>query len=374
MTLFLSHTTAAECWRSGRFDAALGGPSIAKRHRPAGALDVERVASMLAMDRLGIVYGEALAFGSAEARGCEQFKPRACEIRALREGRLAFASDPLHAIVPDKRSANVLKHLACHVHANALPSGSFVRVDDGLLLCSPELCFLHMATRLPFPHLVKLGFELCALYTLQPDGTASYGRPLPPTTARAIDAYLRTCTGMRGVATARQALRYVGNASGSPMETALAIVLCLPLRLGGYGLPLPYLNFRIDAPRHERAADGKSYYLCDLYWPQAKIAVEYDSDLEHTGSERIAEDAQRRNEVTGLGITTITVTREQVMNPGKLDRIARQLRRALHVRARSEREPNPCVRERLLRSLVTAKDLEASWSKPRKLAASADGR
>lgn len=374
MTLFLSHTTAAECWRSGKFDAWLGGPSIAKRHRPAGALHVERVASMLAMDRLDIVYGEALAFGADQTHEVATLKPSAREIRALREGRLSFASDPLHAIVPDKRMANALKHLVCHVRPNALPSGSFVRIDDGLLLCSPELCFLHMATRLPFPHLVKLGFELCALYTLQPDGTAGYGRPLPPTTARALEAYLRTCAGIRGIATARQALRYVGNASGSPMETALAIVLCLPLRLGGYGLPLPYLNFRIDAPRRERAADGKSYYLCDLYWPQAKIAVEYDSDLEHTGPERIAEDAQRRNEVTGLGVTTVTATREQVMNPEKLDRIAHQLKRALHVRTRSEREPNPCVRERLIRSLVTAKDLEASWPKPRKLAASAEGR
>lgn len=328
---------------------------------------------MLAMDRLGIVCGEAIAFGAGRTREPAKLKPSAREIRALQEGRLSFASDPLHVMVPDKTAANAVKHLACHVHSGALPSGSFVRIEDGLLLCSPELSFLHLATRLPLPHLVKLGFELCSLYTLQPDGTAGYGRPLPPTTVRALDAYLERCAGMRGVASARRALRFVGNASGSPMETALAIVLCLPRHLGGYGLPLPLLNFRIDAPQRDRASDEKSYYLCDLYWPQAKVAVEYDSDLEHTGPRRIAEDAQRRNDLADLGITTITATREQVMDGEKLDRIAQQLRRRLHMRARREREPSPRERERLIRSLVTAKDLEASWPKTRMLAASAEG-
>lgn len=53
-----------------------------------------------------------------------------------------------------------------------------------------------------------------------------------------------------------------------------------------------------------------------MFWPEANVAIEYDSDLEHTGSARIAEDAQRRNDLTALGITTITATREQVMDAG----------------------------------------------------------
>ena len=82
MPIFLSHTTATECWRSGRFDALLGGPSISKRHRPAGSIQVEDTASILAMDRLDVTYREALAFGSvregealglhAKSGSCEQ--------------------------------------------------------------------------------------------------------------------------------------------------------------------------------------------------------------------------------------------------------------------------------------------------------------
>lgn len=150
------------------------------------------------------------------------------------------------------------------------------------------------------------------------------------------------------------------------METALAIVLCLPPYFGGYGLPLPYLNYRIDAQQRGRSAHEKGYYLCDLYWPQGNIAIEYDSDLEHTGSSRIAEDAQRRNDLTDLGITTITATREQVMDAERLDRIAHQLGRKLHIRVRNDRKPDPHERMRLLRSLVTERDLESNNTKLRK--------
>ena len=374
MVLFISHSTAAECWRSGRFDAALGGSSTAKRLRLAGSTQVEELASSIALNRLDIVLGEALVFGGARVREAAKLKPNARSIRALREGPLSFASEPLHVIVPDRSVANSIQGLECHVRADALPAGSFVRISEGLLACSPELSFLSMATLLPFPFLVKLGYELCALYTMQPDGTAGYERAMPPTTVHAMDAYLGRCSGMNGVAAARRALRFIAGCSRSPMETALAIVLCLPPRLGGYGLPVPRMNHRIDASGNGQASFAKSYYLCDLCWPQAKVAVEYDSDLEHTGASRIAADAQRRNDLADLGVTTITATREQVMSADGLERLAHQLRRRLHVRTRSEREPDPRERVCLLRSLVTAKDLEASVAKTRKVVVPAEER
>ena len=336
MPIFLSHTTATECWRSGRFDALLGGPSISKRHRPAGSIQVEDTASILAMDRLDVTYREALAFGSVREGEALACKPSAREVRELRTGAIVFTSDPTHLLVPGKRAAATIRSASCHVRSDALPGGSFVRVSDGLLLCSPELCFLQMASRVSFLKLVKLGHELCALYTLQPDGRAGYERVLPPTTVRALEAYLRRCEGMAGCSVASKALRYIAVASGSPMETALAIVLCLPLRLGGYGLPLPRMNYRIEARRGSRGTSDKRYYLCDLFWPEANVAIEYDSDLEHTGSARIAH----------------------------------QVGAMLNVRIRDERGWNPREREQLLRSLVTEHDLKASWTKARRISVS----
>ena len=78
----------------------------------------------------------------------------------MREGVLAFASEPLHLLVPHKNAVNPLKSTRCHVRSAPLPCGSFVRVGDDLLLGSPELCFAQMAASLPFVSLVKLGTEL----------------------------------------------------------------------------------------------------------------------------------------------------------------------------------------------------------------------
>ena len=370
MAIVLSHTTAAECWRSGRFDVSLGGPSIARWHRPAGSTQVETVATRFAMDRLDIAYAEMFAFGGSRTSDAFACRASARDVQALRSDVLAFASDPVHVLVPGRSAAHAMRGAACHVRSAALPNGSLVRALGNLLICSPELCFLQMASTMPFHRLVKLGYELCALYTLQPDGAAGYGRPLPPTTVRAMERYLERCTGMHGAATARKALRHVAVASGSPMETALAIALCLPLRLGGYGLPLPRMNYRIEARRSDQSTSDKRYYLCDLFWPEANVAIEYDSDLEHTGPARIAEDAQRRNDLTSLGITTITATRGQVMDTEKLSRIAHQVGAMLNVRIRDERGLNPREREQLLRSLVTEHDLKASWTKARRISVS----
>lgn len=363
MTLFVSHTTAAECWRSGRFDALLGGSSISARRRPTGSIEVERMASMFAFDRLNLTYGEALAFGAAHSGEVAASKPTASAVRSLRETDLAFATGPIHVITPAKISSKAIENAICHVCTTPLPSGSFVRAGNGMLIASPELTFVHAARSLAFPMLVKLGFELCSLYTVQPDGTAHSARTLSPTTVRALEAFLDRGPYLPGSRAARKALRFIAVASGSPMETALVIAFCLPPRLGGYGLPLPHLNYRIDASRTSRTSTEKSYYLVDLYWPEANIGLEYDSDQEHTGSARITEDALRRNDLLSLGITTITATRQHVVDGRRLDRIAKQLGQAIGVRLRSERLGDSKDHERLLRSLISQRDLVASWTK-----------
>ena len=370
MTLFVSHTTAAECWRSGRFDALLGGASISARRRPAGSIEVERTASMFAFDRLNLTYGEALAFGAAHSGKAAASKPNASAVRSLRRTDLAFATCPIHVITPAKISSKAIKDAVCHVCATPLPPGSFVRANNGVLIASPELTLVQAATSLEFPELVKLGLELCSLYTVQPDGTANYERALSPTTVRALGAFLDQGPYLPGSRAARKALRFIAVASGSPMETALVVTFCLPPRLGGYGLPLPRLNYRIDAPRTSRTSMEKGYYLVDLYWPEANIGLEYDSDQEHTGSARIAEDALRRNDLLSLGITTITATRRHVVDGRRLDRMAEQLGRALGVRQRSERLGSSKDHVRLLRSLISRRDLETGWTKTRRFSIS----
>ncbi len=119
------------------------------------------------------------------------------------------------------------------------------------------------------------------------------------------------------------------------METVIVLLLCLPPRLGGYGLPMPLLNHRVDVGRNRRKTSSNKYYVCDAFWREAWLDVEYDSDLAHTGPLRIAKDAKRRNGLASLGVTVITVTKEQAFNCDEMDRIAhavaKKLRWRLHV-------------------------------------------
>lgn len=195
MTIVLSHETAIQCWRSGCFDTLLGGSSIWPSHRPSGTTQVERTSSLIASDRLSVTYVEALAFGDLWEHDPLAFKPNARDIRELRKGLPLPADEAVHVLVPDARSVNGIQGVVCHRRSTALPAGSLIRVNAGLMLCAPELAFLQLADKMSLVHAVRLGYELCAQYSFQPDGRVSYGRPLPPTTVRSLGAYLDRCAG-----------------------------------------------------------------------------------------------------------------------------------------------------------------------------------
>lgn len=121
------------------------------------------------------------------------------------------------------------------------------------------------------------------------------------------------------------------------METALAMLLSMPKAKGGYGLPSPQLNAAVEVPKGDwRVAYGRQF-RCDLLWPTASLCVEYDSDMFHTGSQKIARDARRRNALASLGFMVITATKSQVTSIPGLDQLAYQVAKGLGVRLRMER-------------------------------------
>lgn len=359
MTVFISHATAAECWKSGSIGTPLSNEAFSRTHfKPIGSEEIERVASLTALSRLEITYREALAFCKIDGKKIrDQGAARSSsqEIESLRQGLLASVSTPLHVLVPEAGMRGSAKGVFYHTCSANLAAGSFVRINDRIFITSPELTFIQMARLLPFHELIKFGYELCSTYAISTDGTTSYGRELPTTTVRAIKMYAENASGLPGAITARKALRHVANASGSPMETMLAMMLCLPVRLGGFGLPLPQMNYRINAQHNKKFSTGKRYYLCDLYWPDARLCIEYDSDLEHTGAKRIAQDAQRRNDLANQGITVIVATRQQVTNAKRLEQLARQAAKHLKKRIRGNRGWSALDKNALIRSLMSSK-------------------
>lgn len=247
-------------------------------------------------------------------------------------GLFAACRPPLQVLVGSPKSRTRTLSVVSY-EWKAIPNGSFIPISGKLLMSMPEFCFLQMASQTTLANLVLLGYELCGTYAM-PKGSVSRRREGTLTTRDRLVAFLEESEGMRGVKRARRAASYVLDGSASPMESILAMMLCLPYGMGGYGLPLPVLNCRIDVPSSVRKLTDKSYYRCDLCWPDARLAVEYDSAFYHFDSERQSGDARRRSALAILGYTIVTVSKGQVIDGGAFNRLAKQLAKLLGKRLR----------------------------------------
>jgi len=225
------------------------------------------------------------------------------------------------------------------------------------MVSSPEFCFLQLANQLPLPRLIQLGYELCGKYSIPVRGDLNapekgfYKRD-SLTSVNALQAFIDRMPGINGHRMATHALRYILDGSASPMEAKLAILLTLPYKLGGFNLYLPELNYRIVPSKTVKQSASKSFYSCDLYWPDYDLAVEYDSDLCHTGSKRIASDSKKRNTLALMGISVITVTKEQIYSKTELEKVARILANHLDKRLFHLRNPGFAVAHRDLHKLL----------------------
>lgn len=234
-----------------------------------------------------------------------------------------------------------------HSHMVNLPDGHYpaIRVTDELFVSTPEFTFLQMANVLDDEQLLFLGFELCGRYGIDNNGV-----------------FLRqqTCAGSRLLKFAQDTPRVRGrkkaaivapavlDGAGSPMEAALAYVLCAPCDQGGYGLPAPELNHALPVEGELRKLWPYDRITPDMLWEDAHVVIEYDSDTHHTAGKRIANDALRRDVLVELGYRVITVTTERVRNSLEVDSIAGMVARALGVEISTGSENTQRARRALL--------------------------
>lgn len=245
---------------------------------------------------------------------------------------LAALSRPLELLVfcdgPRHRSGQ----MHTHKWIGELPSKAVLKTASSLEVVSPEFCFLQLATQLSLIELIQIGFELCGTYSIRPDLTRGFSTHPSYSCSDSLRVFLGETKKYPGVSRALRAKQFILDGAASPMETIVAMLLYLPYRLGGYGMPRPLLNHRIPIVGAAKDVSSKEYLSCDMYWPKAKVGLEYDSDAYHTGSNRIRRDAQRRNVLGYLGVKTITVTRNQVYSAYEMERVALTVSKALHKR------------------------------------------
>ena len=201
-----------------------------------------------------------------------------------------------------------------------------VRIANDLFVSSPEFAFLQMASLLDEEHLVFLGMELCGRYGIR-DGKAFTRAQV--CTPDVIEVLIDRMPRIRGRRAAQAALPRVLEGAGSPMEAALALILSSPREMGGYGLEAPVLNRSLPVEGHARELWVDDHITPDLLWERARLVIEYDSDLHHSASSRIANDAKRRDVLTEMGYRVITVTTERMRSRSEAERIASIVANAL---------------------------------------------
>lgn len=226
--------------------------------------------------------------------------------------------DVATACQDDRRySARVRPHLCAYTYG-----GDYLRFDSEICVAKPELAYLQTAETLSVQELVLLGYELCGCFVTN-DG--EFSRAAPVAYVGNLKSYADVHRNARGYRKAQRALSYVCDGSASPRESQLAALLCAPKGLGGYGLPLPELNAEIPLNNTERELLSKQRLYCDLLWRTADVAVEYDSDLFHSNTQKINDDSLRRNVLKRTGISVIDVTNTQMRKASALHGIARQI-------------------------------------------------
>ena len=246
----------------------------------------------------------------------------------------AFVKDStLHILTPGKHrlvgiNPRPFKQMEAvispHTHCSALPPNSIFKINEILFIVSPQLSFVQLCQKKSLIKVIQLGFQLCGRY----NGL----RFNPHVSTASIQSFIKSGKPLRGSKLARQALPYIRDNSASPMETACTLLLCLPYKYGGYGIPFPELNKTIPLTYGTRKLTSHDFFIGDLVWQKERLVVEYNSDKFHIDKRSLYNDVQRSNLLDLNGIRTITITRRMLFDVYEFEQTALLIGKTLNHR------------------------------------------
>lgn len=284
---------------------------------------------------------------------------------------------PYDLIVPTAQCRSRGRVANLHVWRDLVQPGSFWRANERVLVSSPGFVVLQLACarrptalsrelaaraaqqerrvreQLGLPvhsftdkdlldwanisHLVGAVVAACEFAsTYRPPHPGSAGttfdRP-PLASLEEVGELLGRLPASSGIMRARRAVGLAFDGSASPMETALALILTLPLDMGGFGLLRPRLNQEIHLPEGFLGLPGARCVRPDLCWERERVALEYDGDPFHPAAspEVVSADNERQNSLTALGYRVLRVRFPQVASLRRVTLLARQLASLLGV-------------------------------------------
>ena len=259
----------------------------------------------------------------------KDIKPLAAESDAIK--RLSM---PYTVLVPGHSSRRRSQLLQCRTLPAALRSSYLVSIDEHCLCVSPELLFTLYCQRHDLLPSIELGMELCGTYTKAAyDTRESFSRyDLPRlTSAQSLEMFLHDNRRIYGVNRAHEALAFVRDKSASPMETALVLLLCLPVSEGGYGLPLPELNADLPVTVYLGSKHEEDVRYGDLVYREHRIVLEYQSSEFHELTGTDEEDEDRRDDIEAAGYRVMFITPSRIRDFDRFEAVALRLAHHLGV-------------------------------------------
>lgn len=277
------------------------------------------------------------------------------ELEALQLESLGFGNAPIRLLVPSAELRILKNTYKYSVQSQALPADAFMRFNDNVCVASPELCLLESRTAFSRFRLMELAMELCGKYALVPEETRGFlSRNHQLATVESIYAFAKRIPHINGSKQLLDICKYIKDDSRSPMETREYLLSCLPKRFGGYGLPSPVLNARIELSAEEQRAVRRKYLECDKYWEEQKVVVEYDGHDDHESREARAKDALKRNLLISRGCKVFTITGRQIMDASSFDTAVRDVAASLGYRLKGFPKDWDIRRDKLRRELFVS--------------------
>ncbi len=307
-------------------------------------------------------------------RRCNLANPDPSPSMRWTKRRVADAVRPLQPVIayPARRPLDVLVSSAdkrlqttsvrCTYRTHDYPPDAFVDLGEGLVASGPELAFVELARVMdPTIHLL-LGMELCGRFSRSAtdprNGTVTYDLE-PVTSVERLRAFAQEAHWIRG---AEQALATIDNLvenAWSPMEAIIAALVVLPHGSLGYDLWPIVLNPRKELGERLGSTSSVDSRVPDIMFAGTGVGLNYDGE-DHFRLQAIADaavalgrepgstahahelsqamadarasivaDKRRDRDLLALGLTVFSITKEDLGEPGGLDRVMLQVIEAI---------------------------------------------
>ncbi|RVU96891.1 hypothetical protein EII22_09235 [Coriobacteriales bacterium OH1046] len=307
---------------------------------------------------------------------------------------LGIISQPIDILVPSSSVRSRGKRACTHSWATMIPPASMLRMHKSVIVSTPEFTILQLAHRhvrripvydkmidrhlaekellaqhgidAPAPvedllewehmrHIVSIAqtaMEFAGTYRLATPATdVAYKMPQLMTIESAL-ALLDSSYERNDSPRARRALCLAANGSASPMETALFLMLTLPVEMGGFGMPRPELNRSVPVRL------GDENLAPDILWREKKLVIEYESEEFHAGlgRDKTDRDIMRANELRSSGYQVLEATPGIACQLPRAKMLVEQVARLLGVVLPMPDDNQRRMRERLHRELFLGND------------------